>query len=423
MFKTIPWLLLLTLLVTDACAQTLQITDKELATLADSLEKRMPAERSPSIELPQTVIPRYADGREHPAGTLTGVYRATKDTASQPVPAVVVTEDYGEKLAQWRGGSTVAGLKPAVLQPRIRDVTIQGMGGSSRPESNAGRPDLYDGILVNASGAVVDNLHVFGIPGTAGVFTRPNNPRSGPVLEWDRNKHELSNLSASDVFRGFYIAGVDNCVRNVAVRGFRDYGVRLGNAIYASELHAWGGTGPGIWLDGNGGRVTSLYGENTTVGILADCSGSSVLQIRAHTCWDCCLRVNGHKNHFGDLQLDASKIGIEVNDQHNRFDGRVNAADGATCVVLNNAIGQQIDLTLGMYGQPQARGLVATTSNVNYCDIKLLVSGGEVGADFSAGLGIRNVIRVTTKDGTKTPIVLPKKWDASNEIIVNGVKQ
>lgn len=430
MIKTTPWLLLLSLLVTDIGAQTLQITDKELTTLADALEKRMPANRPPAIELPQTVIPRYADGKNPPAGRLNGhLYRATKETQNQTIPAVVITEDCDQRLSAFT--SLTPGAIAAVQQPILRDVTICGVAGevSDRFQYNAGKPVKYGGILVNATGAVVDNLHVFGIPGLGGKFTRSGaTGRNGPGQPWDRIEHLLTNLHANSCFSGFDFAGTDLQIRGCVVAGWRgeagEFGIKLsGHANQCSDFHAYGGHGPGIWIAGQGNFGTSLESENDEVGILIDGDGNNFSIVRCFTCSDCCLRVNGHQNRVNQVLLDATKIGIELNDQHNTVSGLVNGKGEATCVVLNNAVGQKIDLTLGMYGQPKARGLVATTGQVHYCDINLLVSGGAMGADFSAGLGRGNRIRVTTKDGNVTPILLPKKWDASNEIIVNGVRQ
>jgi hypothetical protein len=432
MIKTTPWLLLLSLLVTDIGAQTLQISDKELTTLAGALEKRMPANRPPAIEVPQTVIPRYADGQHPPAGRLNGgVYKATNETQHQKVPAVVITEDCDRKLSAFTALSLTPGALPAVQQPIIRDVTISGVDGdvNDRFEFNTGKPVKYGGIIVNATGAVVDNLHVFGVPGLGGKFTRSGNTaRNGPGQPWDRIEHLLTNLHANSCFSGFEFAGTDLQIRGCVVAGWRgdagEFGIKLsGHANQCSDFHAYGGHGPGIWFAGQGNRGTDIESENAEIGILIDGDGTKLSIVDCFVNSECCLRINGHHNSCSQVALMATKTGLELNDQHNTVTGQVNGTGEATCVVLNNAVGQKIDLTLAMFGQPKARGLVATTGQVSYCDVNLSADGGAVGADFSAGLGIRNRIRVTTKNGTTTPILLPKKWDASNEIIVNGVKQ
>jgi hypothetical protein len=414
-----------------ACSGTADVS--AITARLDLLEQQaveQPAAGPVVTEAAQTVIPRYADGKSPPAGSLNGgVYKATHETQNQTIPAVVITEDCDQKLSAFT--SLTPEAIAAVQQPILRDVTISGIEGevNDRFEFNTGKPVKYGGAIVNATGAVVDNLHVFGIPGLGGKFTRSGyTNKVGPGQLWDRPEHLLSTLSAKSCFSGFDFAGTDLQIRGCVVSGWRgdpgEFGIKLsGHANQCSDFHAYGGRGPGIWIAGQGNLGTDLESENAEVGILIDGDGNTFSIVRCFVITDCCLRVNGHHNSCSQVALVATKTGLELNDQHNTVTGQVNGTGEATCVVLNNAVGQKIDLTLAMYGQPKARGLVATTGQVSYCDINLSVSGGAVGADFSAGLGIRNRIRVTTKDATVAPILLPKTRDASNEIIVNGVRQ
>lgn len=76
---------------------------------------------------PQTVIPRYADGKQPPADRLTGIYAGTPETEKQALPAVVISEGYGQPIAQHQGGSTDPKItEPAVLNLVLEDATIDG---------------------------------------------------------------------------------------------------------------------------------------------------------------------------------------------------------------------------------------------------------------------------------------------------------
>jgi hypothetical protein len=83
------------------------------------------------LPIEEYVIPRDADGTDHPAGRLRGVgpisvVQGTSDgptNGSDPV-VIVQTEDYGEDTDQWQNES---GTYLAVLVPTIADLTIAGL--------------------------------------------------------------------------------------------------------------------------------------------------------------------------------------------------------------------------------------------------------------------------------------------------------
>ncbi len=337
--------------------------------------------------------------------------------------AILRNKDYGKPIAQWQGGSTQAGLAPAVLQPVLRDVMLFGNGKLVGQPKDDDAPDQHHGLLLNASGTVVDNLHVWGVPGTAAVFNRPGNPRKGEPLQFDRCQPYVTRLNAVRVHRGFDLQATDGSFHHINVNNYRDWGIRLSNAIHFSDVHTWGGVGPGVLITGVGNRGSKLYVENSRVGLqIAHGANRNFIDgIRAHTNWTLGILVSGTKNTLRDLEVDTETIGIEINNQYNTLDGgSISVRKEGTGIILNNTTGQTVKLRLDLDGGNigGAAGLVANAP-IERCTIDVLVLGGKVGVDLSKGIGRGNVVRVRSYK-TATPVVLPASWDVSNEIVVNG---
>ena len=347
---------------------------------------------------------------------------ATADTERCDVRAVVASERYGLPISAWAVGTTRQGHEPGVFGVSLRDVTIVGSGVSGSPSKDVGKSDRYHGILFNGSGLTVENLHVHNIPGCAGQFGRPANPRHGQTTEVDRIEHSLRRLTAYRVYQGFEFVCADGGVSDVRVCDFRDWGVRFGGAIDATDVHVYGGTGPGIVFAGGNCRARGLVAENVTTGIEVQGSRNVLDGVRCFSCEIAGVVVNGRQNQLRGVVVYPDKAlptGIFVGDQRNTVSGEVEAS-GIGCAVYNG-VGQRIELACSLSKQPDAIGLVAT-AKLQFSTIDLVVDGGKVGADFSAGLGENNVIRVRTRN-TATPVVLPSSWPASNDITVNGVRQ
>lgn len=346
-------------------------------------------------------------------------YTAGPDLEKQVVPAIIATEGYGTPIAQWEAGTTKPGHGPAMLKPELRNVTVIGRGVNGRPSGNVGIPERFHGVLMNGSGGLVENLHAHNIPGTAGEFYRPNNERDGQITVNDRTEFSLRRLYASRVFRGFDIGCVDGVAHDITVQDFRDYGIRIGHSIDYSALHAHGGIGPAILLAGNRGRGRGIVGENAGYGLKVDGNGHVVFGVRAFTNKTAGVLISGKRNQLYGLDIDADTCtGIHVTNQFNTLSGFVEAKGktAQTCVVLDNGTGQRIDLALSM--KDGCKGLVATVPVKDNTRIELAIDGGQLGADFSPGIGPGCDIHVRTRgtvEAVRTTTIHP-----SSTVTVNG---
>ena len=387
-----------------------------------------------------TVIPRFHDGENFPARNLEGgVYVGTPET----VGAVVVSQDYNKPMDQWTGGTYGSDGKrdtskaPAWLNGRVDNVTIDGRGGISRLNPSV-YPDgvTYDGIILNGNGYRVDRLRVFDVPGTAGVFKRVVRNRWGPPKLWDQGNTILSNLTALAVLRGFDLQFVDGQVRNINVSAFRDWGVKVHHAIMYSQVHTWGGRGPGIWQSGVRCQGSQLYAESGPVGIKIDGGGNRLTQIYTHTCWVNDVDLNGSGNHLSDFEFRVDKLGVAIDGQYNTLtDGEVEAKNGTVGIQVGGNGGNGLtirNVSLSMWGQSEAIGFT-TDVKLSNCDLDFLIVGGAVGVDLTgpngeSRIGWGNTINIRRsgsdpKSQTTEVIRLPATWSKSNHIYVNGIEK
>ena len=389
-----------------------------------------------------TVIPRYHDGKNFPARSLKGgVYVGSPETTG----AVIVSEDYDKPQSQWQGGTTDGTTTPhsrkdiaeAFLASRVEEVTINGKAGLS---ANFTRNDdiekKYDGIIMRGNGYRVTGLRAFDIAGVGGVFKRVVTGRWGSPKLWDNGSIYVDDAAADQVFGGFDFDFVDGHFNNVNVSSFRDYGVRVGHAIMYSQVHTWGGHGPGIWQYGVRCQGSQLYVESSTIGLRIDGGQNRLTQIYSHTCWDTNFIVNGNGNHLSDFEVRTEKLGIYIGGQYNMLtEGVVDMKDGDVGIQVgrNGGNGLTIDnVTLGMWGQPEAIGF-QTDVTLNNCDLDFLIVGGKIGVNLvgehgESRIGWGNTINIRRsgndpKSKTTEVVRLPATWSATNHIYVNGTEQ
>lgn len=419
----------------------------------------------------QFVIPRFHDGKNAPAGQIIGqgpqsVLSATAATAELPAAtrAIVITEDFGERISQWQLQSK--GATAAVLQPRLRDVSIIGYSPddwlsnkqSVNPQPNKWNktsPDLYAGFLGQAGGGELENVTVFGIPGTAIYVARSGTPLAGPQLPFDRVKWNNNKLNIRRVFRGLWQNATDSYVTDVEVEAFRDYGVRLGThradgAVQFARIHCYGGgmlaadntaeiekaggmpagvDGAAIWIDGDDCHGVDCYGENAPVGLYIRGSYAALDGFKSLGCGVANLVFAGSHGHVSKAHLDATAIGAHFVNQYNTLaDSTIKPAGAARAIVLANGINQILrDVVVDSYGNAEGVGIEVKTTLTN-CRITAHIAGGAVGLDFtSGGIGASNVIRLTTSNGTVTPALLPPGWSTTpkkttSDVRVNGVQ-
>ena len=214
----------------------------------------------------QIVIPRYANGTFHPAGGVEGggpgsVVQANEKTEALPeaVRALIITQDYDKSIRQFQSQHPDDKVLPPVLQPFIRDVTLVGRDvkgddyWSPGDVNDGGNPgvDKYNAILWRASGGLVENVNIFGFPGSAGVFARGCCPddKCGPLRPFDNEKLKLWNINVGRCNRGIDIQVVDAVIGNYSAASVKEFGLKFtaGSTQIAGAIHTWGGE-KGVWF-------------------------------------------------------------------------------------------------------------------------------------------------------------------------------
>jgi hypothetical protein len=457
-----------------ACAQSALITGAEppggVMIVPPATHKLVGRSAVPQfMEVTQHIIPRYASGGPQPlgqsnksvgpAGQLIGwgpmsVIRGNAQTQNQPVKAVVVTEDFGQPLAQWSSGEyKKPEYRPAVLRPVIRDCTIAGhdetgtnyqAGGvvnnqPGRYNSADKFPDLYGGAFLQASGAHIENVTLFYIPGTAFWIARTGAVNTGAFGPWDVEKTIIRNCDAHRAYRGFDIQVVDAVVGKLQGYALRDYGVKFtaGATQIDGAIHFWGvSPGPCVWFpDGAGGCWGGpFYVENAPVGMLIENSGNQLGPIYSKQCREVNIKIANQRNVLGPIDIDVANgtMGVSVHGQFNKLLGGSILLESPTAVGVSIAAGNNsgnglVIRDLRFLGVSPSAGTAFTTAEVlNNATVKAhfqsIGTGMEMYPSRVSKIGVANDIDITTTNVT-TPINLPPNWHPSNRIRINGVLQ
>jgi hypothetical protein len=417
----------------------------------------------------QHIIPRYASGKAQPpaqstksvgpAGQLVGwgpisVIRGNAQTQNQSVKAVVVTEDFGQPLAQWSSGEHQRPeYRPAVLRPVLRDCTIAGhdetgtnyqVGGVVNNQPGQYNPadkfpDLYGGAFLQASGAHVENVTLFYIPGTAFWIVRTGAVNTGAFGPWDVEKTIIRNCDAHRAYRGFDIQVVDAVVGRLQGYALRDYGVKFtaGSTQIDGAVHFWGvSPGPCVWFPNTAGGCWGgpFYVENSPVGMLIENSGNQLGPIYSKQCRQVNIKIANQRNVLGpiDIEVADGTTGISVYGQFNKLLGGSITLASATSVGVrveaggNSGNGLVIRDVRFLGASPSAGTAFTTAETLNNATIKAhfqsVGTGIELYPDRVNKIGTANDIDITTTHVT-TPINLPPSWHPSNRIRINGVLQ
>jgi hypothetical protein len=310
-----------------------------------------------TTSLDQYVLPTFADGSDAPAGQLIGEgaaesrLAATVNTQYQPIPAIVMTEHYGEDMSEWYNGTFGhPEYASSVLYAHVRDVTIAGYDDTSgnygsggavglNPQlSDAGKADLYHGLLLQGNGTVVSDVNLVYIPGTAIVSSRPSNPRFDQSNPMDRTKPILRDVSIERAYRGMHLLNVDQFVNNLSVGWVRDYGVKLENsAAQLQHIHTYGSGAIGVWAASGPNWGNDLVLEDTTIGLKIDAHTTAFAGVVSRNHSDSNIELTGASNIISDFQLDVSPgaVGFEIS-------GHLNGIDGGT-IELSGSSGHPPD--------------------------------------------------------------------------------
>lgn len=411
---------------------------------------------------PQWIIPRNANGRTPPAGALMGwgpmsVVRATADTEKLPDAkrAVVITQDFDKQIRQFQSQAPDDKVLPAVLQPTLRDLTIAGrdvkgddwwQAGDVDDSGNPG-VDKYDGLRWKASGGLIENVNIFGIPGSAAHLTRgccPNN-KAGGMRPFDNEKLKVWNVNVSRANRGIEIAVVDAIVGNLTGHNCKEYTFKFsaGATQIGGAIHSWGGV-KGTWLTGDGNWGGPLYCEQGEEPLVIDSNLNDLGPIYSWAATKTCVVVNGNHNTLSQLRIPyragEQPIGIAVNGQYLFLSqGNVAVSPSGRGIVTDGIGGWGLRLrdVRVAGGGPTSKciDLTGGKSGLYYAQIDVQVDGGGIGVDLtrddgSSALAVRNTINVTTpiNTGLTKVVDLPAGWQSttprktSNIITINGVR-
>jgi hypothetical protein len=417
----------------------------------------------------QHVIPRYVSGAPQPpgqpgksvgpAGQLIGwgpmsVLSGNAQTQRQSVKAVVKTEDFGELIAQWSSGEyKKPEYRPAILRPTVRDCTIAGYDETGTNYASAGVvsnepgkhnpagkfPDRYGGVFIQASGAYLENVTAFYIPGTAFWVARTGATNAGAFGPWDSEKTTIRNCQAHRAYRGFDIQVVDAVVGGLQGYALRDYGVKFtaGATHIDGAVHFWGvSPGPCVWFPATAGPCWGgpFYVENSPVGMLIENSGNQLVPIYSKACTEANIKITRERNVLGMVELEVANgaSGISVYGQFNKVIGgsitmMSPKAVGVSVAAGGNSGNGLVVRDLRFLGTSATEGTAFTTADVlNNATIKVHLqnvgTGLQLYPEGVSKIGMANDIDITATS-VNTPISLPPTWHPSNRIRVNGVLQ
>jgi hypothetical protein len=356
-------------------------------------------------------------------------------------------------IAEWQVGSI--GYTPAVLQPALVDFTVAGHSTdgyasdgyvNDDPALNGGKVTLYDGFVGYAVGGTVHRVRFFYIPGKALEIGRPGSPRYGQILPFDRLKWNLTELSVFRVFSGIHNHATDSYMSRCEVASFRDWGFRLSSAVQFDGLHAYGGTGPGVWLEGYDNHGDNIYPETTTIGLKIDGRYNKVTGCYSHTCSVNCIQFNNIGNQVIGFDLSHSPVPVLIAAGDNVLrDGTIELLENGTGIHIKGpGAGDGLvlcGLRIAGYhdkrnNHPQldfATGATAILAEeeLNDCDIQGRAFECTTGINFAGGIGHGNRIWLNFPfPGVTNPVIWPpgETWSTSeqtnetNDIRINGVR-
>lgn len=431
-------------------------------------------------DVDQVVIPRYANGKTHPAGGLIGdgpahVLRGSIMTPTLAVPAVVITEDYATaEQSQWQSGSFEQPTHlSAVLQPQLRNLTISGHDETASGYTKGGivntnvgqwtpastHPDKFDLARIRASGPTIQGVRFYYAAGTCLTVSRGGGRMNGELLPFDNEKFLLADCTFQRAYRGCLLETVDGVIRNLSGQCLRDYGLKItGGAIQLEgSLHFWGVFGgstaaiksPAIWFAASAGPCWGgpMYPETSDIGLLIESSGNRFHGVYSHSCPHGSILLSGQRNVISGFEVHVAagtttkngKPGILLAGQyHTLRDGHVNLADGETGIQITNGNHIAIDgvTILGASKEATGTGIeVKDTLNKSLIRAHVQWLGKGVGVSLWDGtkstIGRGNTLLISHDESSmsaEAAVRLPPGWSTvprstTNDVRINGRRQ
>jgi hypothetical protein len=373
----------------------------------------------------------------------------TVNTKTKKPAAIIVTEDFGKNIAMFSAGeASRPDYLPAVLRPVVKDFTLCGFDETNTNYRSGGVvndvpgkwnpadrfPDLYGGIFLQSSGAIVQGVTAFYIPGTAFSFSRTGAVNAGAFGPWDVEKTIIRDCSVQRAYRGFNIQVIDASVSGLQGYAVRDYGVKFsaGSTHIDGSVHFWGvNPGPAVWFPETAGACWGgpFYVENSPIGMLIESSGHMLHTIYSKHCWDTNIKITRERNTLGPIDLEVANgaTGISVFCQFNKLlGGTITLGDGRSVGIAVQAGGNSgnglVVRDMWIRGHGAGTGF-RTADTLHNTTIKAHFQSLKVGMDLVANrIGNANDIEITTSH-VEVPILMPPNWNRDiNRIVVNGVR-
>jgi hypothetical protein len=329
------------------------------------------------LPIVQHIIPRFADGANHPAGKLEGLGAASMiqgtvygpNTDPGDPQEIVVTEDFDEEVNYWTTGThpEMGTPVPPVLQAEVRDLTIAGKDSSSgggygqdssvntnpylTPKSSYKDREL--GLYVQSPGALVEKVRFFHIAGTCCHIEGPEGlgALGATYQPFDREKTTVRDIWCLRAYSGVEIAQVDTVVGNISCRSLRDWGVKFsaGSTQIEGPMHLFGITAapafnagvdpsPAAWFDTTAADRCwggPWYVETSDIGMKIDSNGNVLGPIYSHQCMFGNIQILKSYNTIRDFEIttnaslsggsgeaqSGSEVGIRLADASNFANG------------------------------------------------------------------------------------------------------
>jgi hypothetical protein len=410
-------------------------TENETPHVSVNQEPSAPAALNVSIptgttHADQFVIKRYGNGVSGGAQQILGwgaasMLAGTARTRGIALPALIASEGFGDGVSLLNpvlSGLTIAGYNDA------KGYYASGGSVGSSAAQDFGKPTLYDGAVLRANGALLDNVHFFYIPGTALRLVQ-----AGTIGESEQ-ANLLRDVSVARTYGGLSVKG-KNVLENIEVEETRDFAIRVEpeSTVLMQNIHTYSANAIGLEvLEGSRVYVENIYPEQSLVGMRIHGDGSYISGLHSHTNRRAVAEIFGNANQIDvfDVWVASAATGFQIGTGSGTsgsgtvlMDGQIGLSHGSVGVRLAAGNVTISNVSLGGYGATNRVAIRAEkVINDSYIDIDCNYL--DICLDLNylgiSRLGRNNTIIIKTTDGVTNAINLPVAWDPSNQIYIDG---
>ncbi len=299
--------------------------------------------------------PFQATHRSYPGGSIQGQNQFL--TILRFVPTVsgqlIKTEGFGTgKAGRWWNNNNTAGdaTRLSTLCASAHDFTVDGMAGfGNYPYSKAGPhgrdlPQRADGLCIQASGFVGENLRFFQVPGTAIILMRGGGTQSGALGIYDGDPTRLNQIWISQCLNGIDDQVGDSRLTHVYIFSVAKDGLTVsGPGTYVFDSHIWGADRACVVTVQ--AEFHAAYHEAARVGtvVMGKARGTTFhgLNIGPATCWERGVELRCSGVNIVDLKgtVRTGAIGLETisNSSHETIQGEIYMRPKSTGVLWRSS--------------------------------------------------------------------------------------